>query len=320
MLLLLCFAIPAFAGHKNVALLISAGSTEKSAPEFVSQCIVGLSRAKQQYGKAIATKVFDLKDYKSKAEILAQASKWADLVIIPVADFINELPAVIKDNPKVTYVTFDEVPNARVVQFDDEQTGFLAGALAAIYLENTKDSRIKKDSKIAAIFGPDIPAINKMKQGFKTGIWYINKKIDPIIVNVESFTDKEAAVDLARRLHAKNADIIFTACGSAGLGVCEIAESAGFWTIGVDSEAERRFPKGVLASAVKRSDYVVNTIVKMYMQKKLFDKNVTIGIKDEAIGISIWTREAKTNIPLNIRKRVDAIEDKLEQGLILLGK
>ncbi len=318
-LIILCIASSACAAvHRNVALLVAGGTNDTQAPEFVNSCSEGLKMAKHNYVRTLSTKLFDIKNYKSKNELLTEAAKWADLIIVPVPEFRNELPQFVKDYPKVEFVTFDPVPNAKLVHFRDEETGFLAGALAAVYARSAKDPRIKPNSRIGAVFGPDNDAIARMKYGFKAGVWYVDKTLDPLIVHTEDFVNRSAVADLAHRMHERNVNVIFTAAGNAGLGASDIAEKENFWTIGVDNEVEKQYPKAVLASAVKRVDYVVYAVIDRYMQKQIAPKDVSVGIKEGAIGLSTWTREAKTNVPLSIRKRVEEIEDKLEAGLIVL--
>ena len=317
-LIILCLAAPSFAAHTNVALVVAGSAGNATAPEFVNECNEGLKMAKHNYMRSLSTKLIDSKNCASKTDALEKASVWANLVIIPVEDFSAELPAVMRNHPNVTYVVFEAVPNAKVAHFRDEETGFLAGVTAALYLKNEKDTRINKKSRIGAIFGPENATIKRMKHGFRTGVWYIDKKLEPVMVHTEDFFNKEAAADYARRMHAKNIDIIFTAAGNAGLGASEVAEKEGFWTIGVDNEVEKTYPKAVLASAVKCVDYVIFAAIDRYMQKKLDANYVSLGVKEGAIGISTWTREAKSNIPLSIRKRIEEIENKVKTGLIVL--
>ncbi len=322
MALILCFAASATANavHKNIALIVAGSGKTQAEPELVKLCGDGLKMAKNNYMRSISVKLYNLKDYASKTEVLERASSWANMVIIPVPDFMEELKTVIKNHENVVYVAFDEVPNARIINFRDEETGFMAGVLAALYAKNNKDSRIKSNSRIGAIFGPENPAIKRMKLGFRTGLWYISKNIDPLIVHTEDFFNREAAASLAKKMHERGVDIIFTASGDAGLGAIEIAEKEGFWTIGVDAEVERKYPKAVLASAVKRFDYVVFAAIDMYMQNKLDINYLSLGVKEGAIGLSTWTRESKSNVPLSIRKQAEEIEDKLEKGFIILPK
>lgn len=323
MFLLLCFATSAFAAHKNVALVIRERTGDKNAPEYVNTCMSGLKMAKHRYVRSLSVKLYEVKKHNNSVrETLEEASKWADLVIIPT-NVTDDLASVRRNYPKVNYVAFGDKPvdGVRNVNFRNEEVGFLAGILAVNILQKEKDPRIKSSSKIGCILGPDIMAIRQMKYGFNTAVWYVDKNIKPLFEQVQDFNDRAAVAAAARRLHAQGVDVIFTAAGDAGLGASEIAEKEGFWTIGVDTEVERIYPQGTLASVVKRIDYVIDRIIDVYMQGKLLQYDTaSIGARDEVIGISLWTREAKNNVPLSIRKKVAQMEDKLITGLLVLPK
>jgi len=323
LILLLCFATCSFAAHKNVALVVSGKTKDKNAPEFINTCMSGLKMAKHRYVRSLSVKLFEIKNYgNSVKDTFEQASKWANLVIVP-EHITDNLASIRRDYPNVNYIAFGEgnIDGVRSIKFRDNEVGFLAGVLAVNALDNDKDARVRVSSKVGCILGPDIEPIREMKSGFITGVWYCDKTINPLFEQVKDFNDRQAVAEAARRLHAQGVNVIFTAAGEAGLGASEIAEKEGFWTIGVDTEVERLYPKGVLASVVKRTDYVIDTAIDLYMQGKLLNNNsVSIGARDEVIGISFWTREAKNNVPLSIRKKVSHIEEKLIEGLVVLPK
>lgn len=317
------FCAPGYAAykHKNVALVANGNVERGDAPDFINNCVNGLKMAKRRNVRLLSVKLFDIRDYKSEAEALENASKWANLVIIPTQLHAN-LSSIMREYPKTDYVTFEQppIPGVKNISFRNEEVGFLAGVLAVFALHNSKDERIKNKDVAGAILGPDIFPIRQIKSGFETGVWYTDKKVKPLFEQVDSFDNKQAVAEAAKRLHAKGADVIFTAAGQAGLEASKSAEQEGFWTIGVDAEVERLYPKGVLASVVKRIDYVIDRTIDLYMQGKLTDKNTLLGAKDDVISVSTWTREAKGNLPLSIRKHIEEVEDKLITGLIVLPK
>lgn len=118
------------------------------------------------------------------------------------------------------------------------------------------------------------------------------------------------------KLKNAGADIIFCVNGAAGIGAIERAKEGGYWTIGVDTELESEYPEMVLTSVVKRSGHVIYKVIENFVQNKLPRDRFSLGLKEDCIDISTWTRETKRNVPIDIRKRIDELEEKVSSGLI----
>ena len=87
----------------------------------------------------------------------------------------------------------------------------------------------------------------------------------------------------------------------------------------MDSELEAEFPNAVLASVVKRSGLVVTKVVESYMSGSLPKDSFSIGLAEGCMDISTWTREAKMNIPVDVREDIDEIAEKIKDGLIVIN-
>ena len=110
--------------------------------------------------------------------------------------------------------------------------------------------------------------------------------------------------------------MIFCVDGAAQIGAINNAEEKGYWVIGVDGEMEKEYPKSVLASVVKRTGNGIYYVIKSYLENRLPSGKHYMGVDRGVVDISIWTREAKQNIPFDIRQRLNEIGDKLSEGLI----
>ncbi len=84
-------------------------------------------------------------------------------------------------------------------------------------------------------------------------------------------------------------------------------------------ELEAEFPNAVLASVVKRSGLVVTKVVESYMSGSLPKDSFSIGLAEGCMDISTWTREAKMNIPVDVREDIDEIAEKIKDGLIVIN-
>lgn len=314
----MCFSAEAAA--KRIALMLN-GAVGSGDASFNDVCIHGLKLARDHYRKSIITKVYNADRNETLfAQLLEEAADNSELIIIPTAEYLNFIPEIQKKHPTVKIVTFEPSPAEGVeeILFKDEEGGFLAGALAAILTKREGFSRANPRGEIGIILGPSNMSTKRFNTGFAAGAWYVDKSVKPIQESIDDFSDADKGRMAADKLKKRGADIIFPVAGASGLGVLQNAAKRNYWVIGVDSEQEVLFPDVVLASIVKRSDYVIATVIDKYMKNSLSGDKVPVGISDGAISLSLWTREAKRNIPLDVRQRMDDIEDKLANGLIII--
>ncbi len=166
--------------------------------------------------------------------------------------------AAATENPDVYFIGIDQgyedAPENLVgVQFREDQSGFLAGALAA---------QMTESGIIAGVYGIPVPAVVKFRNGFEQGAKYINPDIDVRGVYIESFVDSVAGGETADQLISEGADVIFGAGGQTGSGAILRAAQQGVYVIGVDQdEYNTTFGGGetpgaeyLISSAMKRVD------------------------------------------------------------------
>ena len=312
--------ITAEAAPKRIALMLN-GAIGSGDAGYNDVCIHGLKLAHDHYRKSIVTKVYNSNnDEGLRGRLLEEAAANSDLIIIPTPEYIKFLPDLVNKHPKVKIITFEPSLAAGVeeVLFRDEEGGFLAGTLAALLTKREGFSRVNPGGEVGIILGPSSLSMKLFSTGFVAGTRYIDKSVKPIYEYIDDFSDADKGQAAAEKLKKRGADIIFSVAGASGLGVLREAAKANYWVIGVDSEQEIFFPNVVLASVVKRSDYVIATIIDKYLANSLSSGKIPVGVSDGAISLSLWTREAKRNIPLDVRQRIDEIESKIAEGLIII--
>jgi len=146
-------------------------------------------------------------------------------------------------NPDIHFIGVDQfqgeaLPNVTGLIFHEDQSGFLAGALAA---------QLSKTGTIAAVLGTDlVPPVVAFKEGYELGAKYINPDISIISTYhpgelSQAFVDPEWGAATARQALDQGADVIFGAGGMTGNGALqEVAAATGAGTdvfcIGVDSD------------------------------------------------------------------------------------
>ena len=176
---------------------------------------------------------------------------------IVMAGFSQATPlsVVAPDYPDTTFVIIDGVvdePNVRSVIFSEHEGSYLVGMLAAMASET---------GTVGFVGGMDIPLISRFACGYAQGVVAVNPDAT-VIANMTGTTpaawnDPVRGGDLTRGQIAQGADVVYAAAGGTGLGVLQVAEDEGIFSIGVDSNQNYLHPGSVLTSMLKRVDVAV---------------------------------------------------------------
>jgi simple sugar transport system substrate-binding protein len=174
--------------------------------------------------------------------------------------------------PKVSFIGVDqfqasEVPNVTGLVFPEDQSGFLAGILAA---------RLTKSGTIAAVLGTDqVPPVVRFKEGYEAGARYAKPDIKLISTYYpggldKAFTDPVWGAQTAGQAIDQGADVIFGAGGKTGNGALqEVAKRTTkdkpLYCIGVDTDQWLTVPEAhpcLVSSAMKLITPGVTNLVK----------------------------------------------------------
>lgn len=79
---------------------------------------------------------------------------------------------------------------------------------------------------------------------------------------VGGFSNPDKAREIALKQVEAGADVIFHAAGGSGLGLFEVANEKGVYTIGVDANQNHEAPGYVIASMLKRIDVAVYDVIR----------------------------------------------------------
>jgi basic membrane protein A len=176
---------------------------------------------------------------------------------IVMAGFSQATPlgVVAPDYPDTTFVIIDgvvEEPNVRSVIFSEHEGSYLVGMLAAMASET---------GTVGFVGGMDIPLISRFACGYAQGVVAVNPEAT-VLANMTGTTpaawnDPVRGGELTRGQIAQGADVVYAAAGGTGLGVLQVAEDEGIFSIGVDSNQNYLHPGSVLTSMLKRVDVAV---------------------------------------------------------------
>jgi basic membrane protein A len=167
----------------------------------------------------------------------------------------SALGVVAPDYPDTTFVIIDgvvEEPNVRSVVFSEHEGSYLVGMMAAMASES---------GTVGFIGGMDIPLISRFACGYAQGVVAVNPEAT-VLANMTGTTpaawnDPVRGGGLTRGQIAQGADVVYAAAGGTGLGVLQVAEDEGIFSIGVDSNQNYLHPGSVLTSMMKRVDVAV---------------------------------------------------------------
>ena len=190
-------------------------------------------------------------------------------IIITVGFLIADATyAAAESNPDVYFLGVDQFvmggpTNYVGIQFREDQSGFLAGVLAAQVADSMGSDTI------AGIYGIDIPPVKKFRNGFEQGARYINADLNLLGVYIDSFIAPDRGASAAEQFIGEGASVIFGAGGPTGTGGILAAAQQGVYVIGVDQDewvtsfgaGETPGSEYIISSAIKRVDQGVYDMV-----------------------------------------------------------
>ena len=218
----------------------------------------GVKMADEELGAHV--KYIETTDSKDYEKNLSQFGDANYDVIVTVGFALGEATAAAGAKyPNAKFIGVDqfqvpgsEVDNVVGLNFPEDQSGFLAGALAAM---------MTKTGKIGAVLGTDaVPPVWRFGEGYRVGALYIDPDIEVTTVYHndvgfdKTFTDPEWGKTTAISMIDKGVDVVFGAGGKTGNGALQGTAEKGALAIGVDTDQYYTVPEAqsaLLTSAMK---------------------------------------------------------------------
>jgi len=268
----------------------------------------GLLDAKLKYGAQVSVlQSRSAADYEPNLSALAEQG---NALVIAIGFLMHDaLNDVAPRFASTHFAIIDSVvnqPNVTSVTFKEEESSFLAGALAGL---------VTKKNVVAFMGGIDSPLIEKFEAGYEAGIESTNPRTRVLVKYTGSFDDVAAGKEYAALLFDQGADIIYAAAGKCGLGAIDEAKSRpqGYYVIGVDSNQDAIAPGKVLTSALKRVDRAVLELVAETRRGK-GGGHIVLGLKEGGVGLTAM-RYTRAALPAGALRLVDRY-----RALIVAGK
>lgn len=314
------------AGEDGEKIKLTLCVGRKNDLSFQQSAFEGSERVKKELGDKYEVNVVEMGEDTTKwqAAFYDAADAGADIVVGTGFQNKENFETIPLEYPDTKFILFDQeldfesndLSNTMAVLFDSNQSGFLAGAVAAYY--TTGENAANADKTIGFVGGVESTTVNNFLVGYAEGAKYVDPEIKVLTAYVGDYMDTAKAKDLANAQISEGADIIFQVAGGAGNGVIEAAaEKDGVMAIGVDSDQYQalegsNLQPAVITSSLKRLDNALFNICQSYAEDPSsvpFGENVTYGLAEDSVGI-VFNDNLTNSIG---QENVDKVQEALEK-------
>ena len=278
-----------------------------------------LQRARQEglIQQSAVIETVDSRDYAKNIATLADDHY--DIVITSGSSMRDETLQAADEHPDTVIIGIDQPsaetrPNLIVIEFPEDQMGFLAGAFAALITRTDSIGAVCEASYIEAVW--------KACDGFEKGVAYIDDRKKVVVVFREGgssedfFADPDWGSEQAAILIENGTDVIFGMGGGTGQGALSAAAGKGVFAIGSvqDQFYVTREARGALVtSIVESASPAVLDLIRLIRTSQ-----TPMGTYYGQIQISPY-HEFDSAISTEVRERIETIRLDLLDGTLRTG-
>jgi basic membrane lipoprotein Med (substrate-binding protein (PBP1-ABC) superfamily)/DNA-binding SARP family transcriptional activator len=311
----------------RVALVLPRWEKTGTNDPWLAQFVDGLQGAAKDYDVQTDILLGDDMHWRSPVhEQLARQIERAryDLVILASEPEGGEpLNRAIYALPRTRFVFVDAYyypgvkalrqPNVTLLQFADDQAGYLAGYLSGL-VENSRASHRNRRPVVSIVAGMRIPQVTGLVDGFTLGVKRAAPRIRVITAYSNDFVDRSRCASLASRQIDGGSDLVFAPAGKCGLGALSVAGLRGALGVGADQDVSY-LGQYILGSTIKHFDRAVYLSVRWFLEGTLpRGRPVALGLDDDAVGIggispqvSPLLRQQLARAAAQLRQRATAV-------------
>jgi basic membrane protein A len=164
-----------------------------------------------------------------------------------------------------------EQPNALGMQYPSEESGYLAGIVAAM----TTTSKT-----VSTVGGIKIPPVDNWIAGFQKGVADTDPSVKTLNAYSQDFVDQAKCKEIALDQISQGSDIVFQVAGDCGLGAIDAACEQGKFAIGVDADQSAQ-GECVITSGLKPLQTSVFSVIQSVVDGEFAGgENVFYGVQD----------------------------------------
>ena len=259
----------------------------------------------------------DAKDYGTNmASFIDEGAK---VIVAPGFGSTQATEEAAKTYPDTMFIGVDHWyadPPANLVGlvFNEDESGFLAGCLAALMTES---------GIVGGVYGTDVvPPVVYFREGYESGVKYVDSSVKVLGAYhpgglATGFTDPQWGHETAATMIDQGADVIFGAGGKTGNGGMEEAAERGKWCIGVDVDQYFTMPDSV-------KPYLLSSAMKMIgpgvvdLLKKAKDGDFPSGQVFGSAALASF-HDTDSKIPQDVKDRIVEITKGVQDGSIPTG-
>lgn len=270
--------------NKKVAMIMQQGGLGDQG--FNDTAYTGLVACKEKYDLEVnAVECTDTTQGETLIRELCESGY--GLIINLEAGISGNMYTVSQDYPDVYFVVvgrqlrinavdgFTETPKNVIESYITlNEHSFLAGVVAA-YVATDGNTLVdgvgqRKGCNIGILFGAESVGFYQYGDGFTQGALFLNPDANIYIDYTVGFSDTANAQNIAENMiNNMNCDVIWTCCGTAGLGGLEACRLNNAFGIGVDSNQDEVEPGYILTSAVRDNTSLMEFYISKYLEGTL---------------------------------------------------
>lgn len=270
--------------NKKIAMIMQQGGLGDQG--FNDTAYAGLMTCKDKYGLDVnAVECTDTTQGETLIRELCEAGY--GLIINLEAGISGNMYTVALDYPDIYFVVvgrqlrinavdgFTETPKNVIESYITlNEHSFLAGVVAA-YAATDGNTLVEgvgqhEGCNIGILFGAESVGFYQYGDGFRQGALFYNPDAKIYIDYTVGFSDTANAQNIAQNMiNNMGCDVIWTCCGTAGLGGLEACRLNNAFGIGVDSNQDEVEPGYILTSAVRDNTSLMEFYIGKYLEGDL---------------------------------------------------
>lgn len=258
--------------------------------------------------------VENISDADSVEAMRAFAAEGFDLIFLTTNGFQDLCFPLTADFPDTMFIQLNGTiiaDNFISVRVPNEEQGFLAGVVAALWTET---------GTVGFVGGQEITPIIIGSLGFQQGVDYVNERfgrdVSTFRVNTGNFHDVNQAKETAISMIESGADVVVPMADAAGVGVVEAVEERGIMTVGTGPGHVIMAPNNVIATIMRDNAYVYDAVWDMFVNGTFPDVVEAHGVARGVVYAQDWI----DGVDPEIIDMLGAVMDSMRAGEIYIDR